>query len=92
MQVSTVHVYLGTELLRSLPIGPPTSSTAIARRYKRSIPLRIEKPGALTLVVEGDSPLDPVIARRGVKPFAFTNPIWLVRAPEPQPERIEAPK
>jgi hypothetical protein len=77
MGVSTIRVYLGTELLRSLPIGPPSARTSAGRRYARSVSLTLKRSGPLVVTVEGDATLEPVVARRGVRPFAFTNPIWL---------------
>jgi hypothetical protein len=81
-QVSTLRVYLGTKLIRSLPIGSPSAITSAGRRYQRTIRLTIDTPGPLVVTVEGDETLEPVVARRGVKPFAFTNPIWLTRHEE----------
>jgi hypothetical protein len=40
--------------------------------------LTIDRPGPLVVAVEGPATLESVVARRGVKPFAFTNPIWIV--------------
>jgi hypothetical protein len=86
MQVTTLRVHLGREIIRELPIGAPASSSAVGRRYHRTLRLAVAKPGPLVVAVEGDTTLDPVVARRGVKPFAFTNPIWLVRPGESPPE------
>ena len=85
MQVATLRVYLGSEVVRELPLGAPTSSSAFGRRYLRTLRLPIDRPGPLVVAVEGEATLEPVIARRGVKPFAFTNPIWLVRPGEAPP-------
>ena len=63
-----------------------SSSSAIGRRYRRTLRLSIDTPGPLVVAVEGDATLEPVVARRGVKPFAFTNPIWLVRPGEAPPQ------
>jgi hypothetical protein len=86
IQVTTLRVHLGREIVRELPLGPPASSSAIGRRYHRTLRLALDKPGPLVVAVEGDATLEPVVARRGVKPFAFTNPIWLVRPGESPPE------
>jgi len=86
MQVTTLRVYLGTAVIRELALGAPASSSAIGRRYRRTLRLSIDKPGPLVVAVEGDATLEPVVARRGVKPFAFTNPIWLVRPGEAPPQ------
>lgn len=85
MQVSTLRVYLGSKVLRQVPLGPPSSSNTAGRRYQRTLRLTVDRPGPLVVTVEGDASLEPVVARRGVKPFAFTNPIWLVAGPETNP-------
>jgi hypothetical protein len=46
------------------------------------VPLRRSAP--LVVAVDGDKQLDEVVARRGIRPFAFINPIWLVKAPAHQ--------
>ena len=87
-----MRVHLGTTIIRELPLGAPASASNVARRYQRTVRLAIDKPGPLVVSVLGETTLDPVVARRGVKPFAFTNPIWLVRPGElpPQPRhRVE---
>jgi len=91
MQVTTLRVHLGTTIVRELPLGPPSTSTAVGRRYRRTVRLSLEKTGPLVVSVEGDGVLDPVVARRGVRPFAFTNPIWVVRPGEKAPE-VELPQ
>lgn len=91
MQVTTLRVHLGTSVLRELPLGAPASQTAVARRYHRTLRLAVDRPGPLVVVVEGSATLDPIVARKGVKPFAFTNPIWLVRPGETAPEPRSAP-
>lgn len=91
MQVSTLRVYLGGKVLRTMALGPPTATTAISRRYQRTLRLLIDQPGPLVVAVEGEATLDPIIARRGVKPFAFTNPIWLVRPGELPPRTAALP-
>jgi hypothetical protein len=95
MAVSTLRVHLGTEVIRELPLGAPSSTSPAGKRYLRTLRLAIDRPGPLVVAVEGDATLEPIIARRGVKPFAFTNPIWLVRPgelpPQPWRERYEPP-
>lgn len=86
MQVSSLRVYLGSKLLRALPLGAPTVSNSAGRRYRRTLRLPIDRPGPLVVAVEGPPTLQPVIARAGVRPFAFTNPIWITA-----PEEVQAP-
>lgn len=86
MQVTTLRVHLGTAILRELPLGAPVSSIGVGRRYRRRVRVTPPQPGPLVVSVEGDGTLDPVVARKGVKPFAFTNPIWIVRPGEEPPE------
>jgi hypothetical protein len=85
MQVSTLRVYLGAKLLRTVPLGTPSQTSSAARRYQRTLNLPSIAPGPLVVAVEGEATLQPIIARQGVKPFAFTNPIWLVREGEGGP-------
>jgi hypothetical protein len=99
MQVNTLRIYLGTKVLRELPLGAPSVSNNAGRRYQRSLRLVVDRPGALVVTVEGNGSLEPVVARRGVKPFAFTNPIWLLTSPEatsaespPAPAAEELPR
>jgi hypothetical protein len=88
MPLSQLRVYVGEKLVRSGALGPPSSSTSVSRRYTRKLRLVIDKPGPLVVAVEGEASLEPIVARRGVRPFAFTNPIWLVRPGEKPPEPL----
>jgi hypothetical protein len=78
MPVTTLRIYLGSRLLLSTPLGPPALVSSAGRRWQRKVVLAPPGPGPLIVAVEGPVGLEPILARRGVRPFAFTNPIWLV--------------
>jgi len=79
MPLTTLRVYQGSTLLVTQPLGAPSTSSPQGKRYQRTLNLTLRQPGPLVVSVEGDATLQPVIARAGVRPFAFSNPIWLVR-------------
>jgi hypothetical protein len=80
MQVNALRVYLGGTLVHRAALGPPTHVrfAGLANRYERTLRLPVSQPGALVVAVDGDKELAPIVPRGGVRPFAFTNPIWLV--------------
>ena len=51
-----------------------------AQRFAQTLHLPLSHSAPLVVAVEGDKQLDAVIARRDIHPFAFINPIWLVKA------------
>ena len=60
-----------------------TRSSPDATRYTRTVRLPITRSAPLVVAVEGDKELRPFIARGGVRPFAFINPIWLEKGDGP---------
>jgi hypothetical protein len=64
---------------RALP-GRPLRFYATVRTRGRNAP-------ALHAVAHGGSGLDALLGRSGVEPLAFTNPVYLARAPEAYAER-----
>jgi hypothetical protein len=83
MQVNALRVYLGSTLVHRSALGPPQRFSSLANRHERTLRLTAAKPGALVVAVDGDKELAPIVPRGGVRPFAFTNPIWLVDALTP---------
>jgi hypothetical protein len=80
MQVDSLRVYLGNTLVHRSSLGPATLRFGgLAYRYEKKVKLPVAKPAPLVVAVDGPKELAPVVARGGVKPFAFTNPIWLVQ-------------
>jgi hypothetical protein len=80
MQVHALRVYHGGTLVHRSALGAPTHVrfSGLANRYERTLRLNATQPGALVVAVDGDKELAPIVPRGGVRPFAFTNPIWLV--------------
>jgi hypothetical protein len=78
--------------VQRIALGPAsrTRSAGGGLRYERRIRLRVRDSAPLVVAVDGTKELRPVIARGGVLPFAFTNPIWLVR-PDPDAPPAQAP-
>jgi hypothetical protein len=62
----------GGERIRSLPVAPSRDVTRL--RYETT--LRDDGPTFFVVVVRGKTPL-PNVYRAGVRPFAFSNPIFV---------------
>jgi hypothetical protein len=92
MQVNALRVYLGGTLVHRAALGPPTHVrfAGLASRYERTLRLPVSGPAALVVAVDGDKELAPIVPRGGVRPFAFTNPIWLVDVATALPAPVDA--
>jgi hypothetical protein len=95
MELDKLRIYVGNQLVRSGALGAAAVRTNLASRYERTVALTLDALGPLVVAVDGEHTLDPIVARRGVPPLAFTNPIWLVATPTfvtpapPQPPSAE---
>lgn len=81
IDVSALRVYLGSELVYRGVIDARAIVRANgAQRFAQTLHLPLTRSAPLVVAVEGEKQLDAVIARRDIHPFAFINPIWLVKA------------
>jgi hypothetical protein len=81
---------------RPTTLGPETGSLEEARartiRFDRDIDLAVgDGNGWVQVVARGDRRLDDVLPFMPVPPLAFTNPVYVVRRPEPPPPFPGAP-
>jgi hypothetical protein len=92
MQVNALRVYLGDKLVHRSTLGPPTAVrfAGLANRYERTLRLPVSGPSPLVVAIDGDKELAPIVPRGGVRPFAFTNPIWLVDVETAAPAPVDA--
>jgi hypothetical protein len=80
IEISALRVYLGTELVyRGAIEERALVRNAGALRYAQTLHIPLRHSAPLVVAVDGDKQLDAVIARRGIRPFAFINPIWLLK-------------
>jgi hypothetical protein len=77
MDVSQIDVYWGRAVVRSIPVPSSTEP----ERASLDVEVEVGEPGFLVVVARGDRPMDDLLARPGIPPLAFTNPIWLEIAP-----------
>jgi hypothetical protein len=81
IDLSAVRVYLGNELVyRGAIEQRAILHNSGAQRFAQTLHVPLRRSAPLVVAVDGDKQLDDVIARRGIRPFAFINPIWLVKA------------
>jgi hypothetical protein len=78
MQLSSLRIYLGAQLVYRAPLDAQHAGPA--HRYAERVRLFLEHSAPLVVAVDGDEEIKNVVARHGVRPFAFTNPIWLTKA------------
>ncbi len=77
IDVDTVDLYVGTAIAATLSI-PPRRRPDRPLRFRGRVELEITEPTFVIAVARGEAPMQALFARRDVRPFAFTNPIWLV--------------
>jgi hypothetical protein len=83
MRLSSLRAYLGKDLVYRSPLEPLPATGGHgphALRYEHRLQLLVPRDAPLVVAVDGDQPYDAFVAKPGVRPFAFTNPIWLTRA------------
>jgi hypothetical protein len=78
----TIDLYVGTEIAETIAVP------RMRGRFRRDLTLAVPERGFVLAVVRSTQDLRDHFGRRGVRPLAFTNPIWLGPAP---PEPPEAP-
>jgi hypothetical protein len=85
IDLSALRVYLGGDLVYRGAIDEHAlTRTTGASRFATMLHVPLRRSAPLVVAVDGDKQLDEVVARRGIRPFAFINPIWLVKAPAHQ--------
>lgn len=74
VSVSRVRVLQGADarVVHDLPVPP----SAAVVRFDRALALSHTEPTFVLVTVKGDAPL-PNTGRGEIRPFAFTNPIWI---------------
>lgn len=77
VDVDIVELYRDTELVATVAVPP---STEVERADAEVDVEVIRDRHAIVAIARGDRPLGDVLPRIDARPFAFTNPIWLVRA------------
>jgi hypothetical protein len=83
MRLSSLRAYFGNDLVYKSPLEPQPAGgerAPHANRYEHTLRLPFGRDAPLVVAVDGDQPYDGVVAKAGVRPFAFTNPIWLTHA------------
>src|SRR4029077_3934452 len=97
LDVSRVEVVVSGRVVQSFDIpsrptrlGPEEGSLEEAQsrtiRFDRDLDLTIgESNGWVQVIARGDRRMDDVIPFMPVPPLAFTNPVYVVRRPEPPP-------
>jgi hypothetical protein len=83
MSVDAIDVYVGREIAQTIAIEPMRARRGDppGLRFQRRIEVEAAGPTFIVAVVRGEEPMDAFFTRRGVRPLAFTNPIWIDPAP-----------
>jgi hypothetical protein len=79
IEVDSVDVYLGDRIVETFPI-PARRARAVDRtglRFARTFDVPVERSSFVIAVVRGEAPMEELFARRDIRPFAFTNPVWI---------------
>jgi hypothetical protein len=76
VDVDIVELYRDAELVATVAVPP---STALERAEAEVDIAMVSDRHSLVAIARGDRSLGDVLPRLEAKPFAFTNPIWLVR-------------
>lgn len=76
VDVDIVELYRDTELVATVAVPP---STELERADAEVDIAMVRDRHALVAIARGDRSLGDVLPRLEAKPFAFTNPLWLVR-------------
>ncbi|MFW6050890.1 MAG: CehA/McbA family metallohydrolase [Myxococcota bacterium] len=76
MAVDEIDLFVGAELVRTVPVGDAGDGGAV--RFDRTVELAAPDGDAFVVVrVRGREPMDAFFGREEVLPMAFTNPIWV---------------
>ena len=93
MDVRVIELWVGGRLLRTVRVAPVTTSerysklrtgakfavelAAMGVRVDRTLSFSAPRDTFVVVVVRGERPMDALMGRGGVLPFAFSNPIWI---------------
>ncbi len=76
VDVDIVELYRDTELVATVAVPPSTE----VERVDAEVPIEaVRDRHAIVAIARGDRSLGDVLPRLEAKPFAFTNPLWIVR-------------
>jgi hypothetical protein len=75
VDATRLDLVVGGEIVDSYELPPPASRDSF--RWARTIDVPVAWDTYIAVVVRGDRTVDQVMPGRSVKPFAFTNPIWI---------------
>lgn len=78
MQVDTLQIWGGTQLLLSQPIASAPSSSDGPLDVRHTIELPVANVPFIVVAVSGSRAMDAIGARRGALPYGFANPIWII--------------
>jgi hypothetical protein len=84
MSADSIDLYAGATLVETIPIEPRTRRRRDppGLRFDRRVEIPLGGAAFVVAVVRGEAPMDRMFPRRGIRPLAFTNPIW-IDAPAP---------
>ena len=93
MDVRVIELWVGGRLLRTVRIAPGSISerrsklragtksdveyAAMGVRFDRTLSFDAPRDTFVVVVARGERTMDALMGRRGVLPFAFSNPIWI---------------
>jgi hypothetical protein len=77
IDVSVVEVWVDGQLTVARTVPPVPRDRGSPVRFEETIEVPVPDRGFLFVLVRGDRPLDLLLARAGIPPLAFTNPIWI---------------
>ncbi|HVW30843.1 MAG TPA: CehA/McbA family metallohydrolase, partial [Polyangiaceae bacterium] len=75
VDATRLDLVVGGDIVDSYELPPPASRDSF--RWARTIDVPVSWNTFISVVVQGDRAVDQVMPGRSVKPFAFTNPIWI---------------
>ena len=78
MDLTSIEIWLGRERVHSeavdnAPLGSP--------RAQRTLEIPVADQRSLVVVARGERGMEQLLGRRDAAPYAFSNPVWLRRAP-----------
>lgn len=76
MPVDSIDLYVGSRIAETFAIVP-RRRPELGLRFARTTTLEIEGPTFVLAVVRGEEPVQHFFTRSGIRPLAFTNPVWI---------------